>query len=262
MHAPTWGVVLGPGHVARHAAKALSGREDVRMFAMPCASQITHKVAGVEPLKSNEIGACADAIKAAGVHAAAFVGRAHALERDGVSKAKGLSRGNFWNPYSKLMDLRERLDRREIELQSIVRLLPAMALEPGSTGGAVDLEAADGDLAAAIAASEAQKSHQQASQFFVVDRGQVLHVGRLHATDYEIQRAGQKWEHAHHPVLCRVASHHYGGLFPPVIGAQTARMCRKHGLRGLIVQGGVAVVMQPKTLLGLPESKGFFFAAL
>lgn len=257
-----WGVVLGPGLVARTAAKALAGRDDVRMFAMPQASAVTRNVPGVETLPEGDIGACARALTAAGVDAGAFVGRAQAMDRDAISKEKGFRNRSFWDPHDKLLDLRDRVAEAGVELQSIVHLLPALTVAPGATGGAVDLAEAQRDLDAAVQASAGQQSHREAGQFFVVDRGRVIYVGPSRATKMTIRTAHAAWKHADHPVLCRVASHHYAGLYPPVVGAETANLCRAAGLRGLIVQAGIGIVMQPRALLGLDPSGGFFFCGL
>ena len=254
------GAIIGDGPTGYHVAELLSRRQrDVAILGLPQTREwLGQRVPQSDFVPQNKVIDCVRALKASGAASAIFVGR-FSLTTDRETVKRLFQKGAMWEPAIPLRVFRELLQQEGITLRNVLEILPELSIHANASSGDVDTEAAQRDLDAAASHASTQRLRESA-QVFIVDEGKVLEHGDAHSTNATIMRFGESAarDTAKRPVLCKVASPHLLGLYPPVVGRTTADLCIANGIKGIIVEAGTTLVMDQGELMGL-RSGSFFF---
>ena len=248
------GVVIAPGKTAQLVAEKLLDLThgfSVQFFSLPL-SQIEQTIPDAVTLNSSSVEECAKRLADSGVTHAIYVGGyGGALELRLPERMKKSTLASFdaWEPFATMEKFKTLLEARAIILSSPLEFLPDLSVKPGYSEGNFDTIVSRINFDSAI--SKAYSEKRLSSQVFIVDEGRVLAQGNATAgTNALIKSFGDSHDKSRlkSPVLCKVASPHNLGVYPPVVGDATIQLCFRHGLKGIIVEAGKTIVMDQERI--------------
>jgi len=254
---PKLGVMLGAGETALYVAAALRRMPelDVVFLSMPGA-EAGQKVPGAFPLKYGFVDLCVRYLASREVTDAFYVGHFDLLPNSTVIHQQiGELLDRYEEPPTPLLEtiepsetlqiLEDELREAGITLHGALDYLPQLRAKPDFSLGNVPFEEeARANFEEAVAAA-AMKSPLESAQAFIVDGGIILAKGTAACGTNQmiLDFAGSDAaKHANRPMLCKVASPHFRGLYPPVVGDKTAQLCVEHGIKGIIVEAETTLV--------------------
>lgn len=244
------GAIIGPVPPAQHFATLLQNSEHEVVYVGPAEAEawLREIAPNATFMAGDGLAACARFMADQKIEAAVVVGPFH-LRPDRPVLPRLVKAMDLYEPMATLRTLAETLGK--VELINILKVLPQLAVSPGSSSGSITLEEAQITLEACVEAVTSS-TRQVAAQAFIVDQGKIIQVGQPHHTNKMIRSFGTsaKRKAAVRPLLCKIANPAFFGVYPPIVGQTTADLCEEHGLAGIVVEASATVVLQQEKLLG------------
>jgi len=152
---------------------------------------------------------------------------------------------SLWDPNTHVKGMKNELERKKISIRNLVNYFPGLAPESGFCLQAeIDYNPTRDFLAASQFLDEQQPDNS--TQSCIVDDGKVLLPKNRSTPEYLVKDFGKSDEakSATFPALCMKAVPPFAGIFAPVVGIETVRLCKENNIRAILIEANNSILIQ------------------